>query len=68
MNNNRIPRTAKKIRVTMKRGSTAGAIGEILNAYKDTNGWHGTNSNGQTFFLFLSMLRNPDVCSIEILG
>ena len=68
MNGNRIPRTAKKLRVTMKCGSTAGATGEILNAYKDTDGWHGTNSNGQTFFLFLSMLRNPDVCSIEILG
>ena len=68
MNGNRIPRTAKKIKVTMKHGTIAGATGEILNAYKDTNGWHGTNSNGQTFYLFLSMLRNPDVCSIEILG
>ena len=68
MNGNRIPRTATKLRVAMKCGSSAGSVGEILNAYKDTNGWHGTNSNGQTFYLFLSMLRNPDVCSIEILG
>ena len=68
MNGNRIPRTAKKLRVKMKVKTTAGYTGEILNAYKDTNGWHGTNSNGQTFYLFVSMLRNPDVCSIEILG
>lgn len=68
MSTNRIPRTATKLRVTMKRGSTAGAIGEILNAYKDIHGWHGTNSAGKSFYLFLSMLRNPDVCSIEILG
>ena len=68
MNNNRIPRTATKLRVKMKVETTAGSTGETLNAYKDFNGWHGTNSNGQTFFLFLSMLRNPDVCSIEILG
>ena len=68
MNGNRIPRTAKKLKVTMKRGTIAGSTGEILNAYKDTNGWHGTNSAGKSFYLFLSMLRNPDVCSIEILG
>lgn len=68
MNGNRIPRTATKLKVKMKVKTTAGATGEILNAYKDFNGWHGTNSNGQTFYLFVSMLRNPDVCSIEILG
>lgn len=68
MNGNRIPGTAKKLRVTMKVETTAGATGEILNAYKDTDGWHGTNSNGQTFYLFISMLRDSDVCSIEILG
>ena len=66
MKNNRIPRNATKMQVIMKVESTAGKVGEILNAWKDTNGWHGKSENGQTYFLFLSMLRNPNVCEIKI--
>lgn len=64
---NIIPRTATELKVTMKCESTAGATGEILNAYKDETGWHGINSAGESFYLVLSMLRDAEVCNIEIL-
>ena len=66
MKKNRIPRNATQMRVVMKVSSTAGQVGEVLNAWKDGNAWHGKNRNGETYFLFLAMLRSSEVCDIEI--
>lgn len=68
MKKNVIPRTAQKMIVKMKIATTAGAVGETLNAWKELNGWHGKNENGETFFLFLSMLRNSEICDIKIIA
>lgn len=63
---NRIPRNAQKIEVTMKIATNASKAGEVLNVWRDDYGWHGTNESGQQFRIFLSMLRNPEVCTIKI--
>lgn len=68
MKNNVIPRTSQKMLVKMKIPTSAGGVGETLNAWKDFNGWHGKNENGETFFLFLSMLRNAEICDIKIIA
>lgn len=64
MKKNTIPRTATALKIKMHIESTAGKKGEILTATKETDGWHGTNQNGKNFFIFLSMLRNGDICEL----
>lgn len=68
MKKNIIPRTARKIQVKIKIYTTAGAEGATLEAWRDFDGWHGKNENGETFSLFPSMLRNGEICDIKILA
>lgn len=59
---NRIPRSAKKIDVTFLVGDYAHMI-----AVKDENGWHGVDDNGKEWALFVSHLRNSDLCKIAVI-
>lgn len=59
---NRIPRNAKKLDVTFLVGDYAHMI-----ATKDERGWHGVDDNGKEWALFVSHLRNSDVCKIAVI-
>lgn len=59
---NKIPRNAKKLDVIFLVGDFAHMI-----ATKDEMGWHGVDDNGKEWKLFVSHLRNSDVCKIAVI-
>lgn len=59
---NKIPRNAKKLDVIFLVGDFAHMI-----ATKDERGWHGVDDNGKEWALFVSHLRNSDVCKIAVI-
>ena len=60
---NRIPRAAIKLDVKFKIGN----YGHMI-ATKDESGWHGIDDNGKLWSLFVSHLKNSDVCEITVLA
>ena len=62
---NRIPRAATRLRVSWKISGSACPAGTITEAYKNDQGWH-MDVNGKTWYLFVSMLRNSEICDIEV--
>lgn len=62
--NNRIPRNATRLKVTFKINTSSHCSGTSLIVEKNDRGeWHGGGC-----YVFVSMLRNGDVCSIEVLN
>lgn len=59
---NRIPRNAKKLDVTF----LVCDYGHMI-ATKDERGWHGVDDNGKWWWLFVSHLRNSDICKIAVI-
>lgn len=64
---NRIPKAAKKLEATWLVGNSACPAGTKTEVYKDEYGWH-MEHNGKIYSVFLSMLRNGDVCSIKVIA
>ena len=60
---NKIPRASKKMEVKFLVPTSAGT--DRLSAVKTENGWIGTSSSGERFFLPISMLRNERVCELS---
>ena len=58
---------AKRMKVTWLVGGSHGEPGCVMDAYKDEQGWHGTDEKGTTWALFDSHLRNPDICQVEVI-
>lgn len=63
---NRIPRAAKKLEVTWLVGSNACSAGTVTEVYKDDFGWH-METNGKTYSVFVSHLRNENTCKFRVL-
>lgn len=64
---NRIPRAAKKLDVVFLLDSNVGA-GNHMIAEKTEDGWHGVDDSGKRWRLFLSHLRNDQLCRIKVLA
>ena len=64
---NRIPRAAKRLRGTWKIGNNACPAGTTVEAWREDNGWH-EEIDGKYYHVFPSMLRNSDLCDIEVIG
>ena len=67
MKNNRIPRSAKALKVTYKIDTTAANVGDTVKLYKNDHGWVGLFPNNKFYYCFVSMLRNSAYCDIEVL-
>lgn len=66
---NHIPRSAKKLDVTLLTNTTAGAAGAVhLTCYKEPGGWIGVDDSGKRWGLFISHLRNDQFCKLEVIG
>lgn len=64
MKGNVIPRTATKLAVTFKISTSAHRPGDTVTIEKNDQGrWTGGG-----YAYFVGMLRNPDVCTLEVLG
>ena len=64
---NRIPRKAERLEVTWLHSTSACPAGTKTEVFKDEFGWH-MEHNGKFYSVFLSMLRNEDVCSIKVIA
>lgn len=62
---NRIPRNARQMDVEFLTKTSAGAAGTKLKAQKDEYGWHGTDKDGKSYYLFASHLRNEHFCKLS---
>lgn len=63
--NNRIPRNATRLKVTLKINVSSHYAGQsaIVEKDEELGGWHGGG-----YFWPVSLLRNSDVCSVEVLN
>ena len=66
--NNRIPRSARILRVEFLTDTSGSKKGEVVTIHKNDHGWVGQASNGKCYYFFASMLRNPDVCKISVVA
>jgi len=65
---NRIPRAATKLDVTFLVTTSAGEENTQMIAEKNENKWIGTDKNGKKYHLFLSHLRNENICKVTVIG
>jgi hypothetical protein len=61
---NHIPRSAKKLDVTLLTNTNVGAV--HLTCYKEPGGWIGVS--GKRWGMFISHLRNDQFCKLEVIG
>ena len=68
MKKNVIPRAARSLRLTFKRSTSHSKEGDVVIVHKNDNGWVGLFPNGKYYYCFVGMIRDPEICSLEIIA